>query len=77
MTEDEKFSLFCARHNWVITDPYPEYSRWEQEQHMRSQLDRFFRTKELNKKPDISIHKAWMDGFNFAWELIEKKVRQM
>jgi hypothetical protein len=28
-------------------------------------------------KWQISPHKAWMDGFNFAWDLVERKLNEV
>lgn len=74
MTEDDKMRIRAARYQWAITDPYPEIALWEMKYDISGLFDRTF---TLEPKPEISAHKAWMDGFKFAWELVEKKLREI
>lgn len=65
MTEDERMNILAAKHQWVITDPYPDITEYQ----MFRKIWPWFK-----KKPTVSAHKAWRDGFQFAWSLIEKRV---
>lgn len=78
MTEDDKTRISAAKHQWVITDPYPGLSLYQQRESMRGPLEKLFGIfVNDDTKPEISVHKAWQDGFTFAWELVEKKLREI
>jgi hypothetical protein len=80
VTEAEKFLIRSARFTWVVKDPYPEIAQWCAEAELRRSpfFGLFGGWKRLHDAaPRISPHKAWRDGFNFAWELIEKRLATM
>lgn len=76
MTEDDKIKIRSVKHERIVEDPYPQIAEWEQREQFRK--NSIF-GKLLNHKtmPSISPHKAWLDGFNFAWKLIEYKLATM
>jgi hypothetical protein len=55
--------LRACFYSFVIKDPYPEIAEY----------DLFHKIKTMIK-PDISAHKAWQDGFNFAKNLVLKEL---
>ena len=75
MTEDEKFNLKSAKFSFVITDPYPEIAEYQIKRDACSGFALL--VGDGPQKPDISPHKAWHDGFTFAWKLIEQKLESM
>lgn len=80
MTEDDKSVLMAARFQFIIKDPYPEITEWEQNEQLRgTPWEKLNHPLEgsKNEKPELSAHRAWQDGFNFAWDLIEKKLKEM
>lgn len=77
MTEDEKFQILSAKYNYVITDPYPEIAIWEIENQVRqsSLFDRLL--TKIPPHPGPDPYTAWRDGFEFAWNLINKQLDKM
>jgi hypothetical protein len=70
LTDVQKQCILAARLQFVLEDPYPEIAKWQQENE--------FSFKWFKKKlpyPGPNAHKAWMDGFNFAWGLIENRLK--
>lgn len=57
-------------YKWIIHDPYPEITNYEIEQSILSNLGKIFRFHKENNEPKISVHKAWMDGYEFAKKLV-------
>lgn len=78
IVEDDTVEAFKAqirllKHTFVIQDPYPEISQYEQLKDVRGIFGKLFPEAP---RPNIpSPHKAWKDGFDFAWSLIEEKLK--
>lgn len=70
--ESWKVHLKVLKHTFVIKDPYPEVSQYEQLKGVRGIFGRLFPEAPPPDAP--SPHKAWKDGFDFAWSLIEKEL---
>lgn len=64
MTHDEKSKLRSVFFSWVIKDPYPEVTA-------------FKRFPEQYKDPEISVHRAWQEGYDFAKNIILKKLEEL
>lgn len=76
-TEGQKLFILAAKFQFVITDPYPEVSLWLNAENARGAACGLFSMfQKPTPKPIISPHKAWTDGFNFAWSLVEKKLNE-
>lgn len=61
--EDElKNRIRMAFYTWVVTDPYPEVTDWQN-------YSRFEQWRLAHQKPDISVHQAWREGYEFAKKL--------
>jgi hypothetical protein len=74
--DELKNKIRMARFSYIITDPYPELSQWQQNQKFKSYIE----SKTdiiLNRdpKPEVSAHKAYRDGMEFMWSLIEPLVK--
>lgn len=68
-TEEDilKSKINAARFNYVITDPYPEHSFYN---------NLHFQHKLFAEKPkEVSIHQAYREGMEFMWSLIEPLVK--
>lgn len=76
MNDDDQIKLESCFYDFVITDPYPEISQWEQFQAMRNDVSKFFYLGN-RPRPEISAHKAWQDGFNFAKALVIKRIEEI
>jgi hypothetical protein len=63
MTNDEKCKLRSVFFTWVIKDPYPEVTEYN-------------RFPEHKTKPEVSVHKAWQEGYEFAKNLVLKKLEE-
>lgn len=75
MTSDEKMHILGCFHRWVMKDPYPEISRWEYNESMKAPMEKLWgRVIPSAPKPEVSAHKAWMDGYEFAKKLVEGAV---
>lgn len=74
--EGFKWKIKGAFHSWVITDPYPELTEWQLRQEWKGSIGRFFGRigARPDPKPQVSVHKAWMDGYAFAKKLVESKL---
>lgn len=62
MSDDELFRIRACFFQYVITDPFPEITQ-AQIFHQR--------------QPEISAHKAWKMGFDFARQLVEKRLTEI
>lgn len=64
MTHDDKFKLRSVFFTWVIKDPYPEVTAYQ-------------RFPKQHEEPEITVHKAWQEGYDFAKNLILKKLEEL
>lgn len=64
MTHDEKSRLRSVFYTWVIRDPYPEVTEHQ-------------RFPDQKPKPDISVHRAWQEGYDFCKSLVLKKLEEL
>lgn len=68
-----------AKHNWVVQDPYPQYSEAKSFNATLAENSKISSLLGLGKKevPDISPQKAWSDGFTFAWKLVDQALNRI
>lgn len=64
LSDEQKMSIRGCFYSWVIKDPYPEVTRYE--------------TYPAQKnKPDVTIHSAWQQGFEFAKKLVLDRLEEL
>jgi hypothetical protein len=67
-----KNDIRMARFTYIITDPYPKITEWEHTQRFKSYLEKKMDiVLKRDPKPDISTHRAFREGMEFMWKLIE------
>lgn len=61
-----------VKYQYVITDPFPDHSYYEQMSYNIPMLSKFFRKKvELEKPRQISIHEAYRMGQQSVYDRLE------
>lgn len=59
-----------------ILDPYPHITEWDTLEASRSKLERFFGvTLNDGPRPSVPAHGAWLDGYQFARDLVLKVLK--
>lgn len=64
-----KHDLMMIKHSRVITDPFPEHTDYKFFQAMRNKVQKFLNLNPFNleRPKHISIHEAWVIGYNKAY----------
>lgn len=64
-------------YTWVMEDPYPQISDWEHRESMRGPVKRILGLAwPKEPKPEVSAHKAWREGYDFAKALVMKELNR-
>lgn len=75
--DELKNKIKMAKFNYVITDPYPEITEANNHNSIIKEFNKntWFNKQHQVEVPKISAHKAFKEGMDFMWKLIEPLVK--